>query len=492
MQPEFRNTMQQLHRLVATGHRSEAAELLKSLASDPEFPNAHRLQAANAALYIGECSVAIALARAYAKASGQEPLRAVQAGGVLAQAGKLEEARAVVESQLDKFADHPSVNHFLGTVCQQLGELPVAERHLLAGLDAYKVSGITWLTLAAQHDFRRDDPLLQRMLDLRAELDRCDPDRSVPFQFALGKALLDVGEIEGALDAFQQGASGSKESSRYDPERDLRDVARIVDENTREDLDRVPVKRERTAGIIFVVGMPRSGTTLLQRLLVTSGGVAGGGEFAGMGVATMDFRRRGLDTAKALADLGDRGAEAAQQFAKIYRYLVRERFGGQGIFVDKSIRNTQFAGLFALAFPNSPIVVIERDPVDVAWSCFRTFFSQGQFWSWKPEHIANHIRAEAQLIEHWKKVLPDQIISVRYEDIVRKPLQSLPTVFEWCGIEFDEEVLQFHERHAGAVTTASVAQVSRPLYTDSIGVPQTVLDRLGQDITRLRELQVSR
>ena len=208
--------------------------------------------------------------------------------------------------------------------------------------------------------------------------------------------------------------------------------------------------------MIFVVGMPRSGTTLLQRLLMTSGAVTDGGEFSGMGAATMDLRRRGMDTARALADLGDRGAGAVQEVAELYRYLVRERFGDRETVVDKSIRNTRFAGLFSLAFPNSPIVVIERDPIDVAWSCFRTCFSAGQPWSWKREHIANHIRAEAQLIEHWKNVLPDQIVTVRYEDMVRRPLQSLPNVFEACGIEFDDSVLEFHKRQAGAVTTASV------------------------------------
>ena len=482
--------MRQLDRLIAQGYRSDAAALLKTLSSNPDFPDAYRAHAANAALYIGECSVAVELAMAYASTSGQQPVRAVNAGGVLAQAGRLTEARAIVKSQLERFADHPSVNHFLGTVCQQLGERPVAERYLLAVLNVNELSGITWLTLAAQHDFQPDDPLLNRMLGLREALDKSDPSLSVPFQFALGKALLDAGETGEAFDAFEKGASLSRESSRYDSKRDFGEVTRILNENSQEDFRKIPVEQESDAQVIFLVGMPRSGTTLLQRMLMTSKQVTDGGEFAGMAVATMDCRRRGLDTAKALTGLADHGAGEVKEIAEIYRYLVRERFGDRGMVVDKSIRNTQFAGLFSLAFPKSPIIVIERDLVDVAWSCFRTCFSARQSWSWKLKDIANHIRAEARLIQHWKNVLPARIVSIRYEDIVSRPLQSLPKVFGACGIEFDESVLDFHEQMAGAVTTASVAQVSRPLYRDSVGASQNVLDRLGEDIAQLRDIQL--
>lgn len=491
MYSEIRKSVLELDRLVATGRRSDAAALLRSLASDPEISDQHRMRVANTALYIGECSVAETLARAHANAEGQNPLRAVSAGGILAQAGRFEEALSVVESQLDEFGDNVSVNHFLGTVYQQLGNRTSAERHLLTVLDAYELAGITWLTLAAQHDFGRDDALFRQMLHLREKFASCDPGHRVPYQFALGKALLDVGEVEVAIDVFSKGASLVRESSSYDPERDLGEATRIVSYNAREDLNKVAVKRDSRADVIFLVGMPRSGTTLLQRLLMASDVVVDGGEFSGMGVATMDFRRRGLDTARAFSKLEDAGAGAMDEIAALYSYLLRERFGDRATVVDKSIRNTQFVGLFAMAFPNSPIVLIERDPLDIAWSCFRACFNAGQPWSWKRAHIANHIRAEARLIEHWKNVLPERIVSVRYEDIVRAPLQTLPKVFESLGIEFDEKILEFHEQQNGAVTTASVGQVSKPLYTDSIGIPKVVLDKLGPEIAQLRELQIA-
>ena len=464
--------------LIAAGRRADAEVDSTSLVPD-RLPDAEILAASRMALQLGECSQAIRLARAFARRSPKVMDRVLHAAGILAEAGRLEEALELVEPLARQHGGDPSINHFLGTVQQQLGAQDVVEAQLLKALAAAESSGITWLTLAAQHRFSADDPLFRRLAGLRPAFARLEPARRVPYLFALGKALLDTGDADGAFDAFAEGGSLNPESALYDAGHYRRRADSVITGNDAASVARV-VLRKRDTRAIFVLGMPRSGTTLLQRILTANDAVAAGGEFAGMGVATMDIRRRGLETAAALsAAPADVGSAALDEVAAVYTHLLDERFGAPGRIVDKSISNTQFAALIALLFPAAPLILVERNALDVAWSCFRTYFSNGQGWSWTLENISRHLLAETRLAAHWKQVLGDRLIHVSYERLVREPEEVVPALCVRCGIDYDESMLAFHKRGKGAVQTASVAQVREPLNDRSIGAARAVAHRLG-------------
>lgn len=220
---------------------------------------------------------------------------------------------------------------------------------------------------------------------------------------------------------------------------------------------------------IFLLGMPRSGTTLLQRILSAHKEVAGGGEFAGMGVATMDFRRAAASGETATLD----------EVHSTYLHLLNERFGATGKIVDKSINNLYYADIIAGTFSNAPIILLERNARDVAWSCFRTCFNRGMHWSWALADIGAHLRAEQRLIEHWKSIMPERLIIVQYEALVREPRKVLPDLFARCGLEFSEHVYNFYQQKS-AVMTASVAQVNKPLHAESISSAARVAHRLQE------------
>ncbi len=443
------------------------------------LPDAQILTA-RMALQLGECSQAIGLARAFTLRRPEAADRVLQAAGILAEAGRLEEALELAEPLARRHEGDPSIDHFLGTVQQQLGKRDVAQVHLLKALSAAESSGITWLTLAAQHRFSGDDPLLRRLASLRPAFARLEPARRVPYLFALGKALLDAGDADGAFDAFAEGGSLNPESALYDAGRYRRRADSLIAGNDAASVARVARPKQHDTRAIFVLGMPRSGTTLLQRILTANDAVAAGGEFAGMGVATMDLRRRGLETAAALsAAPADVGSAALDEVAAVYTHLLDERFGAAGRIVDKSISNTQFAALIALLFPAAPLILVERNALDVAWSCFRTYFSNGQGWSWTLENISRHLLAETRLAAHWKQVLGDRLIHVSYERLVREPEAEVPALCARCGIDYDVSMLDFYKGGKGAVQTASVAQVREPLNDRSIGAARAVAHRLG-------------
>lgn len=200
-----------------------------------------------------------------------------------------------------------------------------------------------------------------------------------------------------------------------------------------------------------------------------------------MGVATMDLRRRALDSYDRLSALPDAGRTELGHLADVYSHLLSERFGPRRTIVDKSINNTYYAGLIASAFPRAPIIVVERDIQDVAWSCFRTCFSRGMAWSWSLKNIAAHLRSERRLINHWKDTLGDRITIVNYEKLVRQPESELPRVVRECNLEPDANIINFHEQK-NPVTTSSVVQVNKPLSTKAIGTSDKIRHRMQEFI----------
>jgi len=454
-------------RLIQGGERAAAVAVISALLATRPALNDLWLPLANAALGIGEMSLAEAAARNYLAVNKQQTQRLVQYAGVLAETGKLDKALKLVRPQLKKNPDDAALNHFCGTVYQQQGELSLAAKHLRRALKSARLSGASWLTLAAQHRFTENDALLDRLRLLAADFAQTEPFNQVQYHFALGKALLDVSEDDLAFDEFSAGAVLAPGRRNYNAAGEAAYVDAVIAGHAKLPLPRASESEDNPA--IFLLGMPRSGTTLLQRILSAARNIADGGEFAGIGVASMDYRRA----------LASGGAPTLDEVHSNYLHVSKERFGGNSRIVDKSINNLYYAGIIAHTFPAAPIILLERNARDVAWSCFRTCFNRGMHWSWALDDIGAHLRAEQRLMEHWKTVMPERLIVVQYERLVREPQQVLPDLFARCGLEFGEHVYNFYQRKS-PVMTASVAQVNRALNANSIGSAARVAHRLIQ------------
>jgi hypothetical protein len=210
----------------------------------------------------------------------------------------------------------------------------------------------------------------------------------------------------------------------------------------------------RSAAPIFIVGFPRSGSTLIEQILASHPDVQGLGEAS----VLPELVARGYpDNPAGLKDLATR-----------YLAAMRERgWDGASRFVDKTLENYLHVGLIRLMFPRATVLHAVRDPLDTCFACYRQLFTNGNETLYDLGDIAAEYRRYRDLMDHWRAVLPGWVSDIGYEALVADPEPRIRALIEAAGLAWDPAVLQFHAR-AGAVTTASASQVRRPIYASSV------------------------
>jgi hypothetical protein len=220
---------------------------------------------------------------------------------------------------------------------------------------------------------------------------------------------------------------------------------------------------------IFIVGLPRSGTTLVDRILGSHSQVFSAGELNQFALCLVDavrrrsggarLARRELVAQSATVDFGALGRE--------YLERVRSAFGGSRRFIDKMPLNYLYCGLIRRALPNARIVHLSRHPMAACFAMYKTLFMDGYPFSYDLGEIARYYVAYRRLMGHWQATMPGAIHELRYEDLVADQLTETRKLLQFCGLGWEAACVQFHLNPA-ATTTASAAQVRRPLYDSSV------------------------
>ncbi len=419
---------------------------------------------------IGESETALSAARLYAASatpSNDGPLLAL--AEMLAQQGRTQAAEQVAADLARAQPNNAAAWHLLGACRSQLGqtEQSLADLRRAVRLQISPASTVwSWQAIAEAKRFSADDPDLAAMQDLRRQLtDRpgAEEARSV-LNYALGKAYDDIGEIDQAFEAFAAGAAFLKARSPFNADVSDAYVAQLIADWTPDFHARLPVGLD-TSRAIFVLGLPRSGTTLVEQILTSHSAVTDGAEINLFGAAAMPIKGFG---AAAVADfVRDNGGDALRGIAATYEHLLQQRFGPNGRVIDKTLNHSRFVGLIARALPTARFIWLERHPGAVAWSCWKTRFARGADWAWSFEDMARHFRAEDRLRAHWSAVLGDRVLHVPYEALVAAPDHWINRIIDHVGLAPEAGLRDFHTTDR-AVTTASFAQVRRPLYKTSL------------------------
>jgi hypothetical protein len=256
---------------------------------------------------------------------------------------------------------------------------------------------------------------------------------------------------------------------QYDGERDLATMAAIRRTFGAEVFASAAAGCE-TREPVFVLGMPRTGTTLVERILASHTDVFAAGELNNFAMQLMTALRA-LSAEKKLTR--DELVEVSAQldFARLGEsYLASSRplTGHTAHFIDKMPLNFLYVGLIHLALPNAKIINLQRDPMDTCYAIYKQLFVDAYPFSYDLEELANYYVSYRQLMEHWNVVLPGVVHTVHYEALVADLEKESRRLLEYCGLDWQPRCLQFHENRE-ASTTASSAQIRRPIYTSSVG-----------------------
>jgi tetratricopeptide (TPR) repeat protein len=315
-------------------------------------------------------------------------------------------------------------------------------------------------TAARNHIPELANLLAHKVADWRAE---------VQIRYALAKEHEDLSEYAKSIEQLRIGAGLRRDHMKYDVSTDVATVDWIIGAYPAFSPDAVP--NAASEAPIFIVGLPRSGTTLVERILSSHSSLSSAGEldcFASSIVDAVRQRtgglavpRRQLVTLSASLDFAALGAD--------YLRRARSVVDGADRFIDKMPLNYLYCGLIRRALPNAKIIHVTRHPMAVCYAMYKTLFRQGYPFSYDLHEIAQYYLAYRRLMQHWQATMPGAIHELSYEDLVADSFTETRKLLAYCDLGWEDGCASFH-RNPSASTTASASQVRRPIYGSSVSL----------------------
>jgi tetratricopeptide (TPR) repeat protein len=396
------------------------------------------------------------------------PYRSLQASafGLL---GQNELARKLLESLLHEFPRNETLLIHYGNILRTGGSSEEAIAAYRKGAELRPSYGEAWFCLANLKTFRFTDAEIRTMQEQAAATDLGDEDR-LQLEFALGKALEDRSEFASSFEHYVRGNALRRRAVFY--EADVND--RLV-ESLQKMYSGEFFAARRGSGCaardpIFIVGLPRSGSTLLEQILASHSQVEGTRELPDIQGFALELGIRASRGGKAKIPQSIESLTHEKLNALGRRYLEQtrpSRLRGTPHFIDKMPSNFFHVGLIQLILPNARIIDARRSPLSCCFSNFKQHFQAGVWFSYSLDDIGRFYRSYVQLMTHYDNVLPGRVHRVYYETLVSDLEGEVRRLLEYCGLPFEEQCLRFHETRR-VVQTASSEQVRRPLFAEGV------------------------
>lgn len=447
------------------GHYDEAVRSFeRALALDPGFAAAHY----NWGTLLGELGHHEAALEHYLAARQRNPSHVATCnnlGRSLNALGRPGEAVAVFCEAIALDPDCALAHAGLGSAYLFLGRMEEARRACEMAVALDTGDPAVHRAYSETRRFKSGDPEIAALEAIAARDGELDDRERTELYFAMGKVYGDCGDHQRAFDSLQKGNCAKRRLIAYDEAANLDEMARMAALFTPE-LVGAEKGGDPSELPIFVLGMPRSGTTLIEQILASHPKVFGAGESAAFGHAVMggyrpdqprpDFAALSGDDLKAL------GSRYIEQMQAMLPSGVRR-------FTDKMPANFRFAGPIHMTLPRARIIHVRRDPLDTCFSCYSKLFNGALDFTYDLAELGRYYRAYRALMDHWRRVLPEHVmLDVDYEELVNDLDAGARAIVAFCGLDWDAQCLKFHETDR-PVITASTAQVRQPLYKTSIG-----------------------
>jgi tetratricopeptide (TPR) repeat protein len=394
----------------------------------------------------------------------EHPLFRNMLAGACVAAGGYDEALEIYDTEVSRQPRNEGLQlargHALKTVGRQ--QEAIASYRRAAGIRAD--FGDAYWSLANLKTYEFDERELNHMRAAEQSRTTEREDR-IHLCFALGKALEDRGEYQESFAYYDRGNRLKRESSRYSADTMSEELEAQKTVCTRELLQHRPGRGNPAEDPIFIVGLPRAGSTLLEQILASHSQVDGTLELPNVLalVRRLDGRRRISDAPRYPGILKELTDDQLTSFGT--RYLEDTEIHRQGAprFTDKMPNNFRHIGLIHMMLPNATIIDARREPMACCFSAFKQLFAEGQEFSYGLEQIGRYYRDYVDLMRHWDEVLPGRILRVNHEDVVADLEGQVRRLLDFCALDFEPGCLEFHDTDR-AVRTASSEQVRQPIY----------------------------
>ena len=357
-----------------------------------------------------------------------------------------------------------SRGHALKTSGQQQ-EAVESYRMALAG---HPDHGEAYYSLANLKTYRFTAAEISRMQQQEGSVS-ANPMSQVYLMFALGKAHEDLGEYSTAFNYYQQGNGLKRAQSGYDAQKMGVELQAQATFFSKDVFASRPDSGDPACDPIFIVGLPRAGSTLLEQILASHSLVDGTLELPNILSIAQSLRRRGQEEGNAEypAIIADMSTLKLRELGE--KYLAETAIHRQDApyFIDKMPNNFRHVGLIKLILPNAKIIDARRHPMACCFSGYKQLFAEGQEFSYDLDDLSTYYRDYVALMDHWQTVLPSDVLQVNYEQVVGDLEGQVRRILDYCGLPFEPQTLQFHDTER-SVRTASSEQVRQPLYRDGL------------------------
>jgi tetratricopeptide (TPR) repeat protein len=359
---------------------------------------------------------------------------------------------------------HLSIAHSLKT----LGRREEAIAEYRAAAAARTGYGDVYWSLANLKTYRFEGEELQQMTTAESAASTSVVDR-YHLCFALGKALEDRQEYEKSFEYYARGNALKRAESHYRPEVIELNTRLQIEVCTPELFERNKDTGVRAADPIFIVGLPRSGSTLIEQILASHSAVEGTQELADVPRIVVDLKGRDsdLDNPRYPALLATMGVDDYRRLGEKYLTDTRIYRTGKARFIDKMPNNFRHIGLIHLMLPNAKIIDARREPMACCFGNLKQLFAHGQEFTYSIEDIARYYRTYLELMRHWDALLPGRVLRVQHEDVVDDLEGTVRRLLDYCELEFEPACVEFHKTER-SVRTASSEQVRQPIYREGL------------------------
>lgn len=451
------------------GNLEGAEHFLKQCLDEaPDVP-AVRASYANILSRLQKHDATLAQLEILLKSDPDNPAHLALKATMLMRLGNYDEALPVYEEVLSRLPDLASVLLDYAHALRALGRQDDAVENYRKCIALEPGLGEAWYSLSNLKTVSFAETDMNIMLE-HANMDDLSPRDSWHLCFALGKALEDKREFDEAFDYYRRANKSRRGAIQYNADVNHKSLEELKSFFSKEFIEKKERKGCERPDPIFILGLPRAGSTMLEQILASHSQVEGTMELPDInaiarkvGGATGQTDAMGANYPYALSSYSNLELRV---LGEDYLERVRHHRSDLPFFIDKMPSNFTHVGMIHLILPNAKIIDARRHPMACCFSAYKQLFGQGHF-SYDLEEIGRYYKDYVSLMDHWDDVLPGRVLRVQYEDTVADLESQVRRILDYCGLPFEEQCLRFHETER-VIRTASSEQVRQPLHSDAV------------------------